>query len=184
MTRRETTIPFRQALLQGMNEGLRRDPSGPMPMQPGETSKTHEEALEDRKARGTAWHAIREWLPAALELDGMAGKAKAVREATDWDEMQNTLRDTFMVFLREYPLHFKAARSIGKAMDIIRRAESLEETPDHLRRAANRELLAADIAMLGFALVEADWENREGSRSLQVEYLRFLEELDQNPTGR
>ena len=184
MTRRETTTPFRQALVRGMNEGLRRDPSGPMPMQPRETSKAHEEALEDRKARGTAWHAIQEWLPAALELDGMAGKAKAVREATDWDEMQNTLRDTFMVFLREYPLQLKAARSIGKAMDIICRAESLEETPDHLRRAANRELLAADIAMLGFALVEADWENREGSRNLQVEYRRLLEELDQNPMGR
>ena len=184
MTQRETTTPFRQALVRGMNEGLRRDPSEPTLMQSKETSKTDEEASEDRKARETAWHAIREWLPAALELDGMAGKAKAVREATDSDEMQNTLRDTFRVFLRESPLQLKAARSIGKAMDIVRRAESLEETPDHLRRSANRELLAADIAMLGFALVEAEQENREGSRSLQVEYRRLLEELDQNPMGR
>ena len=68
-------------------------------------------------------------------------------------------------------------------MDVARRAESLEETPDHLRWATNRELLAADIAMLGFALVEADWKNREGSLSLSVEYRRLLEGLDQTPWG-
>ena len=197
MTRRETTTPFRQALIRGMNEGLQRDPSRPMTMQPVEISKTDEEALENRKARGTAWHALQEWLPAALELDGMAGKAKAVREATDWDEMQNAIRDAFMAFLRESPLHLKAARSIGKAMEVTRRAEFLEETPDHLRRATNRELLAADhlrratnrellaadITMLGFTLVEADWENREGSLSLPAEYRRLLEGLDQTLWG-
>ena len=143
-------------------------------MQPWEHSRTDEEALEDRKARGTAWHALREWLPAALELDGMTGKAKAIREATDWDEMQNAIRDTFIVFLQESPLHLKAARSIGKAMDVARRAESLEETPNHLRWTTNREILAADIAMLGFALVEADWKNGEGSLSLSVEYRQLL----------
>ena len=181
ITRRETTTTFRQALLQGMGEGLRQDPSGLMPMQPGEISRADEEALEDRKARETAWHALREWLPAALELDGMAGKAKAVREATDWDEMQNAIRDAFMVFLRESPLHLKAARSIGKAMDVARRAELLEETPDRLRWTNIRELLAADITMLGFALVEADWKNGEGSLSLSVEYRQFLEGLDKTP---
>ena len=183
ITRRETTTTFRQALLQGMGEGLRQDPSGPMPMQPGEISRADEEAIEDRKARETAWHALREWLPAALELDGMTGKAKAVREATDWDEMQNAIRDAFMVFLRESPLHLKAARSIGKAMDVARRAELLEETPDRLRWTNIRELLAADITMLGFTLVEADWENREGSLSLSVEYRRLLEGMDQTPWG-
>ena len=183
ITRIETTTTFRQALLRGMNEGLRRDPSGPMPMQPWEYSRTDEEALEDRKARGTAWYALREWLPAALELDGMTGKAKAIRETTDWDEMQNAIRDTFIVFLQESPLHLKATQSIGKTMDVARRAELLEETPDRLRWTNIRELLAADITMLGFALVEADWENREGSLSLSVEYRQLLEGMDQTPWG-
>ena len=37
--------------------------------------------------------------------------------------------------------------------------------------------------MLGFALVETDWENREGSLSLSVEYRRVLEGLDQTLWG-
>ena len=97
--------------------------------------------------------------------------------------MQNAIRDAFMVSLRESPLHLKAARSIGKAMDVARRAELLEETPDRLRWTNIRELLAADITMLGFALVEADWENREGSLSLSVEYQRLLEGMDQTLWG-
>ena len=37
------------------------------------------------------------------------------------------------------PMQLKAARSIGKAMDIIRKTESLEETPEHLMEPEKQE---------------------------------------------
>ena len=112
--------------------------------------------------------------------------------------MQNAIRDAFMAFLRESPLHLKASRSIGKAMEVARRAEFLEETPYHLRwttnrellaayhlrRATNRELMAADITMLGLALVEGRLgEPGKGVSGLPAEYRRLLEGLDQTLWG-
>ena len=106
--------PFRQALTREMNEGLRRDPSGPALMEATTETGRMDDALEDQLARRAAWHALTSWLPEALEYDGMVGNANRLREATNWQDADEAVQEAFLVFLREAPLHMEAARSIAQ----------------------------------------------------------------------